>query len=53
MNEIISKGKSTRNKQGLGYLDESISPNSGKIDFVKAKKVIPIVQTPTKVVHTC
>ena len=39
LNEIISKEKSTGDKRGIGYLDASIAPSSGKIDFAKATKV--------------
>ena len=52
-NKIISKGKSFGVKRGLWYLDEFTTPNSGKTNFVKTKKVIPIVQTPTRAMYTC
>ena len=45
LNEIISKGKFTGDKRGIGYLDESIAPSSGKTNFAKAKKVILSVLT--------
>ena len=41
---MINLGKSFGDKRGLEYLNESTMPSNKKINFIKAKKVIIIVQ---------
>lgn len=49
LNEIISKGKFIGDKRDLGYLDESTTSSNGKTNFVNTKKIIPIIQKPTRI----
>lgn len=53
LDEVKSKGKSIGEKRGLRYLNDSTTPSSEKTNFLKVKKVIPIVQTPTRAIYTC
>ena len=49
LNEILENCKSHGDKRGLGYVNKTMTPTSGKTVFVKGKDDIPNQTVPTKI----
>lgn len=53
LNRLIRKGKSFKEKHGLGYIEESTSSISGKTSFWRLMEMSAHLKTPPKTITAC